>query len=95
MGQPLEVICKTCKTEYYLGYGGGDFHRYISLKFPSEEHSGHDWDWHCSDHTTTFEGDLYVEHYWREDEPIVKGYSEYKHVDLEDATPVFCRAMKA
>ena len=53
MGQGLSWVCKTCKIDYYLGYGGAKFHEEVLEKrIPSEDHEGHNSIKYYCDYTT-------------------------------------------
>ena len=80
---PLAFVCKTCKTDYYCGYGGGGSYEHRKNKFPTHEHEGHDYFEYCSDFTNTKGGHLWQEWYLAGDDTIlVENYKDYKQVDL-------------
>lgn len=95
MGAPCEVICRTCKTTYYLGYGGHVFRENAVVNiFDHAAHKDHDWFRSNNDNTRQIGDDLYVDHPWytaaelAEDPDqflLVKDYfkpGEWQYIDL-------------
>lgn len=79
MGQPVEVICKTCKTEFYLGYGGAKFQEEVAKpRFKKELHEGHDFSFECSDYQRRIGDDLWGCHPWYSDAEMVAEMPDWK-----------------
>jgi hypothetical protein len=96
MGYPLSVICVECKTEYYLGYGGGSWSDRMIFRFPIEEHGGHELIRHCDDFTRVIDGDLYSDGAgWIDDTLILKDYKSFKHISLEDQPFIMVRNVES
>jgi hypothetical protein len=88
MGCPLDIICETCKTVYYCGYGS-----YLNISgriqlFPAQEHEGHKIHQHTHEATEISDsGHLVIEDYFGEPEEkriFVRDYASFKQVDLTD-----------
>lgn len=87
MGSDSNIACKTCKVEYYLGYGGGRTKEYRIARFPAKDHEGHDVTEHYSTDYLRINketGDLMTDNLgWADDSVFIEGYKDYKFITFE------------
>lgn len=85
MGYCREAICHTCKTEFYLGYGGSKTSAALENKFREEHPSDHDYFFYCSEYCFEKDGHLWVDGVgWVDDVVLVYNFSEYERVKLNE-----------
>ena len=82
MGTDYNISCKTCKVDYYLGYGGEKSKAMYEVRFPYHDHLGHDiTETYSTDYLKTREDG----HLWSDLEGISYTPMEYKDsIFLED-----------
>lgn len=88
MGCPLDIICETCKTVYYCGYGSYSNILSREQKFPWSDHEGHETHRHTHEATeVTASGHLAIEDYFGDPEEkriFIRDYTSFKQIDLTD-----------
>ncbi len=91
MGSAREIICKSCKTEFYMCYGGEKSHKEAEDTFSQRTkgaHDNHDLSMWSSDYQIIIDGNLYGDNPWMskaeiaKGEPAVKDYDEYRLVNM-------------
>lgn len=87
MGCDTNVACKTCKIEYYCGYGSykSDSIKQLAKRFPAQDHEGHDvtepysTDWtHKANGNLYWDGGGYVE-----DALFIQDYDKYEFITFD------------
>lgn len=82
MGCQTNVACKTCKKNYYLGYGGYSSYDARLLVFPIEDHYGHELVGHFEDYTHINGKHLICEGSTMDkDQILIENYTEYQQVE--------------
>lgn len=84
MGDSTNVACRTCKVDYYLGYGSYRTSSQRQERFPVRQHQGHDYFFYCGDSIYGEEnGNLYqMGTYATKGFMIAENFGEFKKVDL-------------
>lgn len=86
MGCSSQVICNTCKTVYWCGYGSYSNHDGRTALFDKMQHEGHDYFTDCGDGTYEDGDDLHEMGSYGSDGGIVsKGYKKFKRVSLVES----------
>lgn len=89
MGASREIVCHTCKVEYYLGYGS---HANADAAYKrwhdtyDSQHEGHDLHEFSSCYTDKHNGHLYPCLYFCDPattEPIIRDYASYAKVHVQ------------
>jgi hypothetical protein len=83
MGCDTNVACKTCKTNFYCGYGGyGSFDKRMENLKGHEDHDTYAW---SSDWTFEKDGHLYFcNGGFYDDDIVIENFKDYKNIDLTE-----------
>jgi len=99
MGTDHSIACRTCKVEYYLGYGGSGSGQWYSKKFPASDHDCHEVEPAQFDRYPTYSTDYLRTHedghLWFEcpitysESLFLENYRDYKFITFDPPIDVY------